>query len=131
MPMLPPSLDDLESLARTAWEALPEQFRELAGDVVFRIEDFATEDLLAKLGIEDPFELSGLYHGVDLTHVSPSNPAPLTPMVFLYRRPLLEEWIDRGDVSLDELVAHVLVHEIGHHFGFSDAQMHAILDSED
>ena len=131
MPMLPPSLDDLESLARTAWEALPEQFRELAGDVVFRIEDFATEDVLAEMGIEDPFELSGLYRGVDLTRLSVSAPAPPTPMVFLYRRALLEEWIDRGDISLDDLVAHVLVHEIGHHFGFSDAQMHAILDSED
>jgi predicted Zn-dependent protease with MMP-like domain len=118
----------LESLASAAWEALPEAFRTLAGDVVVRIEDFAEEGVLAEMGIEDPFELSGLYVGIDLTQRSIMDPAPAGPMVFLYRRPILEEWIERGDVTLAELVAHVLVHEIGHHFGLSDEHMHALLD---
>jgi len=125
-----PSLDDIERLARAAWEKLPARVRELAGDVVFRIEDFASDDVLAEFGIEDPFELTGLYQGVDLTRQSVSDPAPLTPMVFLYRRALLDEWIDRGDVSLEDLVSHVLVHEIGHHFGYSDDQMDTLLEAE-
>lgn len=128
MHRLPPSLEDMGAMARAAWEALPETFRALAGDVLFRIEDFAEEELLADMGIEDPFELSGLYLGVDLTQRSIMDPAPSAPMVFLYRRAILEEWIDRGDVSLADLVAHILVHEVGHHFGFSDEQMDAILE---
>ena len=127
---LAPTLDDLEHMARAAWEALPAPFRELAGAIVFRIEDFAGDDVLAELGIEDPFELTGLYHGVDLTQASVTSPAPMGPIVFLYRRPILDEWIDRGDVSLQDLIQHVLVHEIGHHFGLSDEQMDAILDAE-
>jgi predicted Zn-dependent protease with MMP-like domain len=123
-----PSLDDLDRLAREAWAALPASFRRLTGDVIFRIEDFADDDLLADLGLEDPFELTGLYVGVDLTQRSIMDPAPQAPIVFLFRRAILEEWIDRGDVSLAELVAHVLVHEIGHHFGLSDEQMDAILE---
>lgn len=128
MTELPPSLDDLERLAREAWETMPESFRALAGDVLFRIEDFADEDTLADLGIEDPFELTGFYHGVDLTQRSIMDPAPQAPFVFLYRRAILDEWIERGDVALSDLVAHVLVHEIGHHFGLSDEAMDAILE---
>ena len=127
----PPTLDDIEQLARAAWAALPEGFRKLAGDVVFRIEDFADETTLEELEIEDPFELTGLYAGVDLTSQSVSDPAPQTPMVFLYRRPILDEWIERGDVGLADLVAHVLVHEVGHHFGLSDEQMDALLEQTD
>ncbi len=131
MQHLAPSLDDFERLARAAWQALPAPFRTLAGDIVFRIEDFADDATLAGLGIEDPFELSGLYAGVDLTQRSLMDPAPQAPVVFLYRRAILDEWIDRGDVDLSELVAHVLVHEIGHHFGLSDEQMDELLESED
>jgi predicted Zn-dependent protease with MMP-like domain len=87
--------------------------------------------VLAEMDIEDPFELSGLYMGVDLTQRSIMDPAPAAPIVFLYRRAILEEWIDRGDVTLAQLIAHVLVHEIGHHFGLSDEQMDAILDDAD
>ena len=123
-----PSLDDIERLAREAWVLLPNRFRELAGDVLIRIEDFAAQDVLDEMGIEDPFELSGLYQGQDLTQRSFSDPAPEAAIVFLYRRPLLDEWIERGDVTLADLVAHVLVHEIGHHFGFSDEQMDALLE---
>ena len=128
---LPPSLDDIETHARAAWAALPSRFRDLAGDIIFRIEDFADEEVLAEMGLEDPFELTGLYQGVDLTQRSVADPAPAAPMVFLYRRPLLDEWVERGDVPLEALVAHVLVHEIGHHFGFSDEDMDALLEETD
>jgi predicted Zn-dependent protease with MMP-like domain len=123
-----PSLADIDQLAQAAWRALPDEFRRLAGDVLIRIEDFADEEVLAELEIDDPWELTGLYQGVDLTRASVMDPARQAPMVFLYRRALLEEWIERGDVSLADLVSHVLVHEIGHHFGLSDAQMDALLD---
>lgn len=131
MAEVPPSLDDLNRLAREAWAALPAEFRALAGDVIFRIEDFADEATLADLGIDDPFELTGLYAGVDLTQRSIMDPAPQAPIVFLYRRAILDEWIDRGDVALADLVAHVLVHEVGHHFGLSDEQMDALLEEAD
>lgn len=123
-----PSLDDFALIARAAWASLPGAFTRLAGDVIFRIEDFAEESVLEEMEIEDPFELTGLYSGVDLTRQSVSDPAPRSPMVFLYRRPILDEWADRGEVSLEDLITHVLVHEIGHHFGLSDEAMDALLD---
>lgn len=126
-----PSLDDIERLAHFAWEELPAEFRALAGDVIFRIEDFADAEILTEMEIEDPFELTGLYQGVDLTQQSIMDPARPAPLVFLYRRAILDEWIERGDVTLSELVAHVLVHEIGHHFGLSDEQMDALLEEAD
>jgi predicted Zn-dependent protease with MMP-like domain len=122
-----PTLDDLDRLARAAWNELPAGFRDLAGDVVIRVEDFAGEEILSEMGVEDPFELTGLYSGVDLTQRSVMDPAPGQPMVFLYRRAILDEWVDRGDVTLGELVSHVLVHEIGHHFGLSDDHMDKLL----
>ena len=121
-----PSLDDFAELAEAAFAALPETFRRLAGEVQFRVSDFAEEAVLDSLGIEDAFELTGLYHGVDLSRRSVFDPAPSASMVFLYRRPILDEWAERGDVALDELIAHVLVHEIGHHFGLSDDDMAGI-----
>jgi predicted Zn-dependent protease with MMP-like domain len=121
-----PSLDDIAALAEAAFAELPAQFRKLAGDVVFRVDDFPSEEVLDELGIEDPFELTGLYHGVDLARRSVLDPSPSPARVFLYRRPILDEWVDRGDVSLAELVAHVLTHEIGHHFGLSDDDIDAI-----
>ncbi len=123
---LAPSLDELATLAEAAWARLPERFRQMAGDVVFRVQDFADEETLEALGIEDPFELTGLYQGVDLARRSVLDPAPAASMVSLYRRPILDEWAEHGEVALGELVTHVLVHEIGHHFGLSDAQIHAI-----
>ena len=121
-----PSLDDIAGLAEAAFAALPAAFRKLAGEVLFRVEDFAAEEVLEDLGIEDAFELTGLYQGLDLGRRSVFDPAPQPSMVFLYRRPILDEWAERGDVSLEELVSHVLVHEIGHHFGLSDAQIAGI-----
>ena len=129
--LVPPSLDDFDRLAREAWEALPKPFRAMAGDVIFRIENFADDEVLDEMEIDDPFELTGLYQGVDLTQRSIADPAPAAPIVLLYRRAILNEWIERGDVDLAELVSHVLVHEIGHHFGLSDAQMDKLLDEAD
>jgi predicted Zn-dependent protease with MMP-like domain len=121
-----PSLDDIAEIAERAFAALPEGFRTLAGEVVFRVDDFAADEVLDDLGIQDPFELTGLYSGVDLARRSVFDPSPEPSRVFLYRRPILDEWAEHGEITLEELVAHVLVHEIGHHFGLSDAQIEAI-----
>ena len=121
-----PSLDDFAALARAAFEGLPALFRQRSGEVLVRVEDFAGDEMLDDLGIEDPFELTGLYQGVDLQHRSVLDAAPEGSMVWLFRRPILDEWCERGDVSLGDLVTHVLVHEIGHHFGLTDEQIEAI-----
>ncbi len=123
---LAPSLDDLAALAEAAFAALPDDFRKMTGDVIFRVDDFAAKDVLDELGIEDAFELTGLYQGVDIGRRTVFDPSPQPSMIFLYRRPILDEWVDRGDVTLAELVSHVLVHEIGHHFGLSDDDIDAI-----
>ncbi len=120
-----PSLVDFERMAAAAWERLPTEFREKAGDVLVRVEEFATEEVLQALGIENPLELSGLYHGVSLDKKSVSDVPRQLDMVFLYRRPILEEWA-AGNETLGALIEHILVHEIGHHFGFSDADMAGI-----
>ncbi|HEV7229602.1 metallopeptidase family protein [Brevundimonas sp.] len=115
-----PSLDDFAALARAAFDALPEPFKGLAGDVVIRVDDFADEETLALMEMEDPFELTGLYHGVDVGRRDEMGPAAEPSRIFLYRRPILDEWAERGDVALGDLIAHVLIHEIGHHFGLTD-----------
>lgn len=126
-----PSLDDFARLAEAAFAALPEPFRLAAGEVLIRIDDFADEQTLADLEIEDPFELTGLYSGVHIGERDAMGPAPEPSRVFLYRRPILDEWCERGDVGLAEIIAHVLIHEIGHHLGLDDDQIHFIEDSED
>lgn len=123
-----PTLADIERMARAAWEELPEAFRRPCEGLAIRVADFADEATLAEMGIEDPFELTGLYQGVALTEKSVMDVAAEPDAVWLYRRPILEEWIERGDVPLARLVAHVLVHEIAHHFGFSDDDIAAIDD---
>jgi predicted Zn-dependent protease with MMP-like domain len=122
---LAPSLADLAALAQDAFDALPEPFRRLAGEVEIRVMDFAEDALLDEMGIDNPFDLTGLYDGVDLSRRSVFEATPPS-RVFLYRRPILDEWADRGDITLDALVTHVLVHEIGHHFGLSDEQIEAV-----
>lgn len=121
-----PGLADMESLARAAFAQLPAAFRQLCGDVVIHVADFADEETLAELGIEDAFELTGLYEGVDLLRQSVSDPVSTPAHVHLYRAPILAEWTDLGDVTLGALVRHVLVHEIGHHFGLSDEDIDRI-----
>jgi predicted Zn-dependent protease with MMP-like domain len=129
-PELAPSQEEMLTLAEQAWEALPEAFRRMCGNVVIQVVDFADEETLAHFGMESAYELSGLYHGVDLTQKSSVDPGG-PDYVFLYRLPILLEWCERGDVTLKDLVSHVLVHEIGHHFGLSDDDMHAIEDAAD
>jgi predicted Zn-dependent protease with MMP-like domain len=120
-----PSLAEFEVLAAAAWERLPEQFRGMCRGVIIRIEDFAHEDVLKDLNIESPFDLMGLYQGVSLDRKSVLDPSAQPDMVFLYRRAILDYWAE-GEETLGALVTHVLVHEIGHHFGLSDADMEGI-----
>ena len=123
----PPSLAVFERLAADAWIRLPAHFRQMCGDVVIRVEDFAIDEVLDELGIETPFDLMGLYQGVSLDQKSVSDVPREPDMVFLYRRPILDEWAS-GEEELGHLIAHVLIHEIGHHFGFSDDDMETIED---
>ena len=120
-----PSLDEFEKLAKETWDRLPEVFRNSASDVMIRIEEFATEEVLDSLGIESEFDLMGLYQGVSLERRSVMDATSQPDVVVLYRRAILDFWAD-GDETLGALVAHVLIHEIGHHFGFSDEDMEAI-----
>jgi predicted Zn-dependent protease with MMP-like domain len=120
-----PTLKEFEDLATEAWRQIPDTFRDLAKDVLIRIEDFATEEVLASLGIENEFDLMGLYQGVSLERKSVMDVAQEPDTVILYRRPILDYWAD-SDETLGALVTHVLVHEVGHHFGLSDADMEAI-----
>ena len=122
---LAPDAAAIERLAETAIARLPETFRKHLVNVVLRIEDYADDDVLAALGIEDPFDLTGLYSGRSMREESSWASGELPPMIHLYRRPLLDEWAETG-VSLEALITHVIIHEAGHHFGFSDADMHAI-----
>jgi predicted Zn-dependent protease with MMP-like domain len=124
----PPTLDDFAALAEASLARLPEPFRGLVGEVRMQVADFADAELLEEMGIEDPFELTGVYSGVDLSRQSVLDPAPAASVIQLFRRPILDEWAERGDVTLGELVEHVLVHEIGHHFGLSDDDIHHIED---
>jgi predicted Zn-dependent protease with MMP-like domain len=120
-----PSLDEFEALAVAAFRRLPERFRALCEGLIIRVDDFPTDEVLIDLGIESPFDLLGLFHGVGLPFRSESAPAQMPNLIWLYRRPILDYWAEH-DESLGTIVTHVLVHEIGHHFGLSDADMHAL-----
>ena len=120
-----PSLAEFEALAREEFHRLPEEFRAMCGDLVIRVEDFATDEVLDRMGIQDPFELTGLFEGVGLPFQSTSDSGRMPNMVWLFRRPILDEWAEREE-TLGTMVLHVLVHEIGHHFGLSDADIEAI-----
>ncbi|UZK64921.1 metallopeptidase family protein [Sphingomonas sp. M1-B02] len=120
-----PGADVIETLARAALARIPEPFASHLADVVLIVEDFADDATLDAMGIADPFELTGLYHGRPLGEKSAFDSGATPDRIHLYRRPLLDEWVDTG-VSLEALVAHVVVHEVGHHFGLSDADMHAL-----
>lgn len=120
-----PDAAAIAAMADAAIARMPPEIRAHLKDIVFRVEDFADDEVLDALGIEDPWDLSGVYEGRPLTEQSIWDTGGLPPRIRLFRRPLLEEWVETG-VALDALVAHVIVHEIGHHFGFSDADMEAI-----
>ena len=124
-PAKAPSLDDLEALAQDAYGKLPAKFRALCEGLVIRVEDFPTDEVLDHLGAETEFDLLGLFQGVGLPFQSESAPTQMPNMIWLYRRPILDYWAEH-DESLGAIITHVLVHEIGHHFGLSDDDMTAI-----
>lgn len=118
----PPDLADIEALATAALETIPDILRSKVADVVIRVDDFPDTATQHDLGLQSPFELLGLYRGIPLNEKSVADTPQTVDTIFLYRRPLLDYWCETGE-ALSILVRHVLIHEIGHHFGFSDADM--------
>ena len=118
-----PSLELIEQLAHDTIASLPDPWRIPATQVVLRIEDFPPDEMLEAMDLHDPFELTGLYEGIPLTEKSVSDQPTHPDLIWLFRRPILDEWCERGNVSIQELVAHVVVHELAHHFGWSDAEI--------
>jgi len=119
---VPPSLDDLEAIGREALKAIPEALRCHVRNVILRVEEFPDEETEKEMGLESPFDILGLYRGVALHRKSVSDPLSGPDLIFLYRRPILDYWCETGE-GLFDLVRHVLIHEIGHHFGLSDEDM--------
>ncbi len=125
----PPSSADLETIAATEFAEIPEELRRYAADVVIRVEDFPDEDVEREMDLESPFDLLGLYRGLaQETHAFGGIPSQVD-MIFLYRRPILDYWCETGE-DLPSVIRHVLIHEIGHHFGLSDDDMERIEDEE-
>jgi predicted Zn-dependent protease with MMP-like domain len=120
-----PSLDEIEALAAAAFRRLPQRFRQLCGNLVIRVEDFPADDVVEEMELESEFDLLGLFHGVGLPFQSESAPVQMPNLIWLYRRPILDYWAEH-DETLGKIVTHVLLHEIGHHFGFSDEDIAAI-----
>lgn len=115
-----PSLELIEQLAHEAIATLPDPWRGPATHVVLRIEDFAPDEMLEAMDLHDAFELTGLYEGTPLTEKSVSDQPMQPDIIWIFRRPILDEWAERGNVSIGELVSHVVIHELAHHFGWSD-----------
>jgi predicted Zn-dependent protease with MMP-like domain len=126
---LPPSLAKIDELAQHALAGIPVRLKRHLGPLVIRVEEFPDEETEAAMGLESPFDILGLYRGVALPRKSVSDPRPDFDIVFLYRRPILDYWCETGE-DLAHLVRHVLIHEIGHHFGFSDEDMERIEASD-
>ena len=126
---LPPSLTEIEELAQRALGTIPRRLKQHLGRVVIQVEEFPDEETEAAMGLDSPFDILGLYRGVALPHKSVSDPRPDLDMIFLFRRPILDYWCESGE-DLARLVRHVLIHEIGHHFGFSDEDMARIEASD-
>ncbi len=118
----PPDLADMDAMARAALDVIPDSLRRFAKDVVIRVEDFPSDEICKEMKLETPFDLLGLYDGVALDEKDIGTSDTQPDMVFLYRRPILDYWAETGE-DLNRIVRHVLIHEIGHHFGFSDADM--------
>ena len=125
-----PSLDEIEALAAEAYTTIPDELRRHVGDVVIRVEEFPDSDTEDEMELDSPFDLLGLYRGVALTRQSVGDVRDDIDMIFLYRRPLLDYWCETGE-DLAHLVRHVLIHEVGHHFGFSDEDMEALEELAD
>lgn len=125
----PPSLADIETIAQASFAGIPHELRQWATDVVIRVEDFPDEEMEHEMDLETPFDLLGIYRGVSLPSRSVLDVRTMTDMIILYRRPILDYWCETGE-DLSTLVRHVLIHEIGHHFGFSDDDMERIEDDE-
>ena len=123
-----PDAQKIEAIARQTLARLPANFAEQLGNLSLAIEDFADDALLDDLGIESAYQLTGVYEGIPLTEQSIDHSGTMPERVRLFRLPILLEWCERGDVNLEDLVAHVVIHEIGHHFGLSDDDMHALED---
>ena len=128
LPRKAPSLVELEVLAADMFRRLPRKFRDLCADVVIQVDDFPSDEVLDEMGAESEFDLLGLFKGVGLPFRSESAPAQMPNMIWLYRRPILDYWAEHEE-TLGAIVKHVLVHEIGHHFGLSDRDMAAIEDA--
>jgi predicted Zn-dependent protease with MMP-like domain len=124
-----PTLDDIETLAREAFASLPKAFRALTGDVVFMVQDFPGDDVIEDMELETAFDILGLFQGPDLAAREGASSSPHATMVFLYRRPILDYWAEHQE-PLGHIVRHVLIHEIGHHFGLSDDDMEGIEEGE-
>src|SRR5262252_4523437 len=124
-PIKAPSLDEFEAIAGEVYRRLPDKFRALCEGLVIQVDDFPTDEVLDSMDIDNPFDLLGLFQGVGLPFRSDSAPVHMPNMIWLYRRPMLDYWAEH-DETLGAIVAHVLVHEIGQHFGLSDADMEAI-----
>jgi predicted Zn-dependent protease with MMP-like domain len=124
-PVRAPSLAELEALAGAVFRQLPKKFRELCSDVVIQLDDFPSNEVLDEMGAQSEFDLLGLFQGVGLPFRAESAPVQMPNMIWLYRRPILDYWAEHEE-TLGAIVKHVLVHEIGHHFGLSDADMEAI-----
>lgn len=120
-----PSLSDFEAMAAAAYGRLPKQFRDLCADLVIHVEDFPAEDVIKDMRLDSEFDLLGLFQGIGLPFQSEPLTGQMPNMVWLYRRPILDYWAEHED-SLGAIVTHVLIHEIGHHFGLSDDDMRAI-----
>jgi predicted Zn-dependent protease with MMP-like domain len=125
-----PEIADMEQVAQLTLSRLPQPFRAHVADVVVRVEEFATPEQLAAVGLDDPWDLSGLYEGRPLSERSIWDAGEMPAIVTLFRQPLLHEWRTTG-VRWNALIAHVVIHEIGHHFGFSDETMHRLEEGED
>jgi len=124
----PPTADEMEAIARAALNGLPEPFARHLGAVVLLVEELADEELLGELGIEHPLDLTGVYEGLPIGARSVEHSGTLPDRIRLFRRAILDEWVEGGE-SLEHLVRHILIHEVGHHFGLSDDDMHALEES--
>jgi predicted Zn-dependent protease with MMP-like domain len=124
-PMTAPSLTDIDAMARAALASLPEELRGYTADVVVLVQEFPDDDVCREMELETPFDILGLYQGISLADKQIDAGGNMPDMVFLYRRPILDYWCETGE-DLIHVVRHVLIHEIGHHFGFSDETMEAI-----